>query len=52
MAAAGKLLAFSGPAAVAETFYGYRTKTPEDYWSYFQQKGVSAVVRLNRPVRA
>ena len=50
LSSAGKLLAFSGPAAVSETFYGYQTKIPEDYWSYFKQKKVTAVVRLNRPV--
>ena len=43
------MLAFSGPAAVAENFYGYKTKVPEDYWTYFKQKGVTAVVRLNKP---
>lgn len=47
---AGKLLAFSGPAAVAEVFYGYKTKVPEDYWKYFKAKRVTAVVRLNKPV--
>lgn len=46
----GKLLAFSGPSAVSENFYGYRTKVPEDYCPYFRQSGVSAVIRLNRPV--
>lgn len=44
------MLAFSGPAAVSQTFYGYQTKVPEDYWAYFQQKKITAVVRLNRPV--
>lgn len=43
-------MAFSGPAAVSETFYGYQTKVPEDYWPNFKQKKVTAVVRLNRPV--
>ena len=47
---AGKLLAFSGPLATAENFYGYKTKVPEDYWEYFRRKHVSAVVRLNKPV--
>ena len=47
---AGKLLAFSGPAAVSEVFYGYQTKIPEDYWPYFRHKQITAVIRLNRPV--
>ncbi|KAK9823515.1 hypothetical protein WJX72_003342 [[Myrmecia] bisecta] len=44
----GKLLAFSGPAAIARVFYGYKQFTPEDYWSYFKSKGIRAVVRLNK----
>lgn len=49
--AVGKLLAFSGPAAVSECFFGYKTKVPEDYCPYFKHSGVTAVIRLNRPVR-
>lgn len=46
----GKLLAFAGPTAVAKVLWGYRTFTPEDYWGYFREHGVSAVVRLNNKV--
>ena len=44
----GKLMAFSGPSATPRHFGGWRTYTPEDYLSYFNQRGVTAVVRLNK----
>jgi hypothetical protein len=47
---AGKLLAFSGPSNVARVYYGFKSFTPDDYVEYFRQRGVSAVVRLNKPV--
>lgn len=47
---AGKLLAFSGPSNVARVYYGFKSFTPHDYVEYFRQRGVSAVVRLNKPV--
>ena len=49
---AGKLLAFSGPSNVARVYYGFKSFTPDDYCSYFKQRGVTAVVRLNKPVSA
>lgn len=48
---AGKLLAFSGPSNVARVYYGFKSFVPDDYCEYFKQRGVSAVVRLNKPVR-
>ena len=47
---AGKLLAFSGPSNVARVYYGFKSFTPDDYCDYFKQRGVTAVVRLNKPV--
>lgn len=47
---AGKLLAFSGPSNVARVYYGFKSFVPDDYCGYFKQRGVSAVVRLNKPV--
>lgn len=47
---AGKLLAFSGPSNIARVYYGFKSFTPDDYVEYFRQRGVSAVVRLNKPV--
>ncbi|GAB4817658.1 hypothetical protein N2152v2_004704 [Parachlorella kessleri] len=44
----GKLLAFSGPSAQPRHFGGWRTYMPEDYIEYFREKGVTAVVRLNK----
>lgn len=49
---AGKLLAFSGPSNVARVYYGFKSFTPDDYCDYFKQRGVTAVVRLNKPVSA
>lgn len=46
----GKLLAFAGPTAVSKVLWGYRTFTPEDYWGYFRENGVTAVIRLNNKV--
>ncbi|DBB04022.1 TPA: hypothetical protein ACH3X1_013082 [Trebouxia sp. C0004] len=46
----GKLLAFSGPSNVARVYYGFKSFTPDDYVEYFRQRGVSAVVRLNKPM--
>ena len=46
----GKLLAFSGPQPAPRILYGYRAHVPEDYVPYFKAKGVTAVVRLNRPL--
>lgn len=43
-----KLMAFSGPSATPKHFGGWRTFTPEDYVGYFKEKGVKAVVRLNK----
>ena len=47
----GKLLAFAGPTGVAKVLWGYRTFTPEDYWGYFRDTGMTDVVRLNNKVR-
>lgn len=47
---AGKLLAFSGPSNAARIYYGYKSFVPEDYWTYFKARGVTAVVRLNKAV--
>jgi cell division cycle 14 len=44
----GKILAFSGPASRSDEYPGFRAMTPEDYFSYFAARGVTAVVRLNR----
>jgi len=44
----GKLMAFSGPSATPRHFGGWRTYTPEDYIPYFNETGVSAVIRLNK----
>ena len=44
----GKLMAFSGPSSTPKHFGGWRTFTPEDYIDYFREKGVKAVVRLNK----
>ena len=49
---AGKLLAFSGPSNIARVYYGFKSFTPDDYCDYFRQRGVTAVVRLNKPVSA
>ncbi|KAL3139625.1 hypothetical protein ABBQ38_003941 [Trebouxia sp. C0009 RCD-2024] len=46
----GKLLAFSGPSNVARVYYGFKSFTPDDYCDYFKQRGVTAVVRLNKPM--
>ena len=50
MCNAGKLLAFSGPSNVARVYYGFKSFVPDDYCEYFKQRGVTAVVRLNKPV--
>lgn len=50
LSCAGKLLAFSGPSNVARVYYGFKSFTPDDYCDYFKQRGVTAVVRLNKPV--
>ncbi len=34
-----------------QVLWGYRTFTPQDYWGYFRDTGVSAVIRLNNKVR-
>jgi protein-tyrosine phosphatase len=44
----GKLMAFSGPSAQPKHFGGWRTFTPEDYIEYFNEKGVTSVIRLNK----
>lgn len=44
----GKLIAFAGPSAQPKHFGGWRTFTPEDYISYFSEKKVNAVIRLNK----
>lgn len=45
----GKWLAFAGPHENSEvTADGYKTLTPDDYGPYFQKKGVTLVVRLNK----
>eukprot|EP00887_Chlorella_sp_A99_P005476 scaffold1.g5476.t1 len=44
----GKLMAFSGPSAQPKHFGGWRTYMPEDYIQYFRDRGVTAVVRLNK----
>jgi hypothetical protein len=48
----GKFVAFSGPAARGNEIPGYRLHTPEDYWDYYRRKNVTAIVRLNKKVRA
>lgn len=48
----GKLLAFSGPAARPTDYVGFRAMVPEDYWDYFRRRGIQAIVRLNKKVRA
>lgn len=48
----GKLLAVSGPSATHIEQYGYRTLCCQDYWKTFHQEGVTAIVRLNKKVRA
>lgn len=44
----GKLMAFAGPSAQPKHFGGWRTFTPEDYIEYFKERGIKAVVRLNK----
>ncbi|XP_051930339.1 dual specificity protein phosphatase CDC14AB isoform X3 [Hippocampus zosterae] len=44
----GKLLAFSGPHAKSKMENGYPLHAPEWYFPYFRQRGVVAVVRLNK----
>lgn len=46
----GKLMAFSGPAARPTDYVGFRAMTPEDYWEYFNRRGIQSVVRLNKKV--
>ena len=47
---AGKLLAFSGPSNIARVYYGFKSFFPDDYHDYFRKRGISAIVRLNKPV--
>lgn len=47
---AGKLLAFSGPSNIARVYYGFKSFVPDDYCDYFRRRGITAVVRLNKPV--
>ena len=47
----GKLAAFSGPAARATDYVGFRAAVPEDYADYYRRRRVTAVVRLNKKVR-
>ena len=35
---------------MADTYQNFRLVVPEDYWPYFRCKGVTAIIRLNRPV--
>ena len=46
----GKLLAFSGPAARRDAYVGFVAMVPEDYAPYFDARGVTTVVRLNKKV--
>jgi hypothetical protein len=48
----GKLVAFSGPAVRPTDYVGFRAMVPEDYWDYWHKRGVQAIVRLNKKVRA
>ncbi|XP_035276319.1 dual specificity protein phosphatase CDC14AB-like isoform X2 [Anguilla anguilla] len=43
-----KLLAFSGPHSKSKIENGYPLHSPEAYFPYFRQHGVTAVVRLNK----
>jgi protein-tyrosine phosphatase len=44
-----KFIAFAGPKSKRVCSEGFCTLTPEDYIDYFRRKGVTLVVRLNRP---
>uniref|UniRef100_A0A3Q2YH74 Cell division cycle 14Ab n=1 Tax=Hippocampus comes TaxID=109280 RepID=A0A3Q2YH74_HIPCM len=46
----GKLLAFSGPHPKSKMENGYPLHAPESYFPYFRQRGVVAVVRLNKKI--
>uniref|UniRef100_A0AAY4A9Y3 protein-tyrosine-phosphatase n=1 Tax=Denticeps clupeoides TaxID=299321 RepID=A0AAY4A9Y3_9TELE len=46
----GKLLAFSGPHPKSKVENGYPLHSPEAYFPYFRQHGVTDVVRLNRKI--